>query len=264
MVQDMTKNYKLLRTIHHDFYTAIAENFQYYLGTLTQLDFEEIDSDIVNSGLNSLRNVESATELLSIFDFFYIVNGRFPTATANAFIPRADLTMEVNGEELNIKKLYEKFRTTNSHALVSSHLLAALNIFFGGDPELSRRFLTAFYQNMTVSSLSTDNAFTFDTFTDLSTSINLLLRTQRNQNINRMKVEDDNTDLKLKTKYEFDDDPLPPYPFDMIQGSLNTEPENIDEKVKQVNIAEPKLETSAEINENDDAKKTDNKWLDDF
>ena len=43
MVQDVTKNYKLLRTIHHDFYTAIAENFQYYLGTLTQSDFEEID-----------------------------------------------------------------------------------------------------------------------------------------------------------------------------------------------------------------------------
>ena len=30
-----------------------------------------------------------------------------------------------------------KFRTTNSHALVSSQFLAALNIFFGGDPELS-------------------------------------------------------------------------------------------------------------------------------
>ena len=56
--------------------------------------------------------------------------------------PRADLPMEVNGEELNIKKLYEKFRTTNAHPLVSSQFLAALNIFFAGDPELSRRLLT--------------------------------------------------------------------------------------------------------------------------
>ena len=43
IVQDVTKNYKLLRTIHYDSYTAIAENFQYYLGTLTQSDFEKID-----------------------------------------------------------------------------------------------------------------------------------------------------------------------------------------------------------------------------
>ena len=135
-----------------------------------------------------------------LFDFFYVVNGRFPTTGVHTFIPRADLPMEVNGEELNIKKLYEKFRTTNSRALVSSQFLAALNIFFGSDPELSRRLLTEFYQNMTVSTLSTDRAFTFDAFTDLSTSINLSLRRQRNESTSRIKLEDDNIDLKLKTK----------------------------------------------------------------
>ena len=173
--------------------------------------------------------------------------------------------MEVNGEELNIKQLYEKFRTTNSHALVNSQFLAALNIFFGGDPELSRRFLTEFYLNMTVSTLSTDGAFTFDTFTDLSTSINLSLRRQRNESISRIKLEDDNTDLKLKTKYEFEDNDLPPpYTFDMIGDNLNTEPENIEEKVKQVNIVEAKLETPTEIEHSDNNRKSDNDWLDDF
>ena len=205
MIQDMSKNYRLLRQIHHGLYTTIAENFKLYLSTLTQSEFDEIDSDIISSGLNSLQNVETATELLMLFDFFYFVNGRFPTSGVHTFIPRADLPMEVNGEELNIKKLYEKFRTTNSHALVSSRFLAALNIFFGGDPELSRRFLTEFYQNMTVSTLSTDGVFTFDAFTDLSTFINLSLRRQRNESISRIKLDDDNTDLKLKTKYEFDD-----------------------------------------------------------
>ena len=186
MIQGMTKNYRLLRRVHHDMYTTIAENFKYYLSTLTQSEFDDIDSEIISSGLNSLQNVETATELLMLFDFFYFVNGRFSTTGVHTFIPRADLPMEVNGEELNIKKLYEKFRTTNSHALVSSQFLAALNIFFGGDPKLSRRFLTEFYQNMTVSTLSTDFAFTFNAFTDLTTSINLLLSRQRNKNTNRI------------------------------------------------------------------------------
>ena len=146
MIQDMTKNYKLLRTIHHDFYTTIAENFQYYLGTLTQPDFNEIDTDIVASGLNSLQNVDSATEILVLFDFyFYFVNGRYPLQPCIRLFHAIcsirlfhDLPMEVNGEELNIKKLYEKFRTTNSYDFVSSQFLATLNIFFGGDSELNR------------------------------------------------------------------------------------------------------------------------------
>ena len=70
MIRDMTKNYRLLRTMHHDFYTTIAENFQYYLGTLTQPDFNEINADIVASGLSSLQNLDSPTELLMLFDFF--------------------------------------------------------------------------------------------------------------------------------------------------------------------------------------------------
>ena len=144
--------------------------------------------------------------------------------------------------------------------MISSQFLAALNKLFGGDPELSRRFLTEFYQNMTVSTLATDGAFTFDAFTDLSTSINLSLRRQRNESINRIKLEDDNIDLKLKTKYEFDDnDPPPPYPFYTIQGNLNTEPENIDEKFKQIDIVEPKLETSTEIKQSDNTRKADKK-----
>ena len=119
---------------------------------------------------------------------------------------------------------------------------------------------------MTVSTLSTDGAFTFDAFTDLSASINLSLRRQRNESINRIKFEDDNIDLKLKTKYEFDDNdsPPPPYPFDTIQDSLNTESENIDEKFKQIDIVEPKLETSTEIKETKNTRKADKKWLDDF
>ena len=101
---------------------------------------------------------------------------------------------------------------------------------------------------MTVSTLSTDGAFTFDASTDLSTSINLSLKRQRNESISRIKLEDDNTDLKFKTKYEFDDNDLPPpYPFDKIEDNLNTESENIQEKVKQVDIVEPKLETPTEI-----------------
>ena len=124
MIQNMSKNYRLLRRIRHDLYTTITENFKLYLCTLTQSESDEIDFDIISSGLNSLPNVETATELLMLFDFFYFVSGRFLTIGVPTFIPRDDLPMEVYCE-----KLYQKFRTTNSHALVNFQSLAALNMF---------------------------------------------------------------------------------------------------------------------------------------
>ena len=69
----------------------------------------------------------------------------------------------------------------------------------------------------------------------------------------------------MKTKYEFDDnDPPPPYPFDTVEDNLNTEPENIDEKVKQVDIVEPKLETPTEIGQSDNNRRSANDWLNEF
>ena len=70
----------------------------------------------------------------------------------------------------------------------------------------------------------------------------------------------------MKTKYGFDDndDPPPPYPFDTIADNLNTEPENVDEKAKQVGIVELKLETPAKIEQSDTQRKADKNWVDDF
>ena len=104
MIKKMEHNYRILRRIHNEIYTSIAENFQLYINSLDKAELEEIDADFVSSGLNSIQNVDTATELMILFDFFYFVNGRFPMATAHTFIPRADFSLGVNGEEINIKK----------------------------------------------------------------------------------------------------------------------------------------------------------------
>ena len=132
---------------------------------------------MVSSELNSPKNVQNATELLMLFDYFYFINGRFPTMNEHTFVPRAKLPLKVNGEELNIKKLYDKFRGSDSHEIVCSQFLAALFLFFnGGSEEKARNFLSDFYQNMTVGALSTDYSFQFDAFTDLLISLCFLLQ----------------------------------------------------------------------------------------
>ena len=84
----MSKNYRLLRRIHHDLYTTIAENFKLYLSTLTQSEFDEIHSDIITSGLSSLQNVKTATELLMLFDFFTLLMEDFPLRCSHVYSTR--------------------------------------------------------------------------------------------------------------------------------------------------------------------------------
>ena len=70
MLRTMTKNYKVLRHVHNDLYKTVAKNFKYYVDNLNQTDLDEIDTDMVSSGLNSITNVQNATELLMLFDYF--------------------------------------------------------------------------------------------------------------------------------------------------------------------------------------------------
>ena len=151
MLQTMTKNYKILRRVHNDLYKTVAENVKYYFDNLNETDSNEIEADMVSSGLNSPKNVQNASELLMLLDYFHFINGRFPTTNEHTFVPRAKLPLEVKGEELNINKLYEKFRGSDSHGIVCSQFLAALFLFFnGGAEEKARNFLSEFYGNITV------------------------------------------------------------------------------------------------------------------
>ena len=164
----MTKNYKVLRHIHNDLYETVVEYFKHYLENLNENDLNEIEADMVTSGLNSPRNAQSATELLRLFDYFYFINGRFPTTGKHTFVPRARSPPEVNGQELNFVKLYSNFNNTNSHGIVCSQFLAALFLFFNGSDVEGKvhNFFSELYQNLTVSRLSEDYSFQYDAYTD--------------------------------------------------------------------------------------------------
>ena len=120
---------------------------------------------------------------------------------------------------------------------------------------------------MTVSTLSMNNSFKFDAFTELLTSLSVFFRGLGNTQIQRIRSEDDATALQLKRKFEFDDPPPPPpYPVDTIADNLNIEPEEISEKIKHDDgdNVEPTLETASKIENSNTQRKFDKVWLDNF
>ena len=70
---------------------------------------------------------------MKAFDFFYYINGRFPTN--NDLITALDgdipdfIKIKLPGQKISPHRLYEMFRSKKSHVPVSTQFLSALDIF---------------------------------------------------------------------------------------------------------------------------------------
>ena len=98
LISSKEKNYKLLRRVYNSIFSSIAENFLIYPQALGEKERQEIDSDITANVFGSVNETFSAYDLLTTFDFFCFVNGRFSTATKDTFAPNGEKLHKV-GEE---------------------------------------------------------------------------------------------------------------------------------------------------------------------
>ena len=71
---------------------------------------------------------------------FYYLNGRLPFTNGLLIVPDGEVS---DGEEkINLKNIYEMFKDTPSHGLVSLQFLSAPGIFFGIDINIPKTAVT--------------------------------------------------------------------------------------------------------------------------
>ena len=115
---------------------------------------------------------------------FYHGLGCFPGRQDLTIIPKPDLPSFIKTDEIiSPNQLYEKFRGSDAKGLVSVQVLAALDIYLGGDVELSRETMTEFLHSLSMQALNRKNnniQLNFEKVADLVTSVISLL-TQQNK-----------------------------------------------------------------------------------
>ena len=77
---------------------------------------------------------------------FYYVNGRFSLTNGLLIVP--DREVSEGEEKINLKQLYNMFKDTNSHGLVSLQFLYTLEIFSGVDKSIPKSAITELYKNL--------------------------------------------------------------------------------------------------------------------
>ena len=119
---------------------------------------------------------------MTIFQIFYQLTGRLPLSNGLLVIPDGD---PPPGEDrVNMKRLYEMFRHTNSHGLVSLPFLGLIQYYLEkNDHSLTKNSRTELYSNLSYITLSKARDFRFEAVSDLVAKLSFLLKKATLQNI---------------------------------------------------------------------------------
>ena len=101
-------------------------------------------------------------------------------------------------EKINLKLLYEMFKDTKSHGLVSIQFLCALGIFFGLHIQIHKHAITELYRNLLYETLSGARDLEFQANSDLIGEMSFKIKNTTLSNIKRKEEEDKKVVLTLK------------------------------------------------------------------
>ena len=235
-------------------------------------------------GIYQFTQIDDSVELLSTFQLFYHNHGRLPLINGLLIFPGSDVSERE--EKINLKNLYEMFRYTKSHGLVSIQFLGVLSLFFGAGTRESKNAITELYKNLSYATLSGADNFNFDAVSNLISSLCCSIKKITLANRDRREVEDAKNAKEIINTTTFVPLPDPfeqeiiddqfedlkhkktrhPYVKPQVTQTTETEPQTIDnefsklkQKFDKVNnaVTEQKLQNAA-INLIDDILDEDN------
>ena len=105
---------------------------------------------------------------------FYYFNGRLPLTNGLLIVP--DGEVPDGTEKINLKLLYEMFKDTQSHELVSIPFLCALGIFVGLNISIPKYALTELYKNLSYETLSGARNLEFEAISNLVGEISFQIK----------------------------------------------------------------------------------------
>ena len=260
VIEKTSDNVNYCKQFYQEVFDDIGYFFQKMIKETPNEYLEPLKADLANEiyFYKNLKDIESHTELLRVFNSFYFKTGRFPgNYTDLILVPTGKNPPFVKSfDQISPIDLNDKFQNTPSYGIAAVHFLAALNIFFGGEKNLSQDVMTELLHNLSYQALNFENTkvnIKFDQIIKLNKNLKSLIRDVDRSNIETVTFEDavDETKDKIELmeeelvnnvlsgkKIEIPTDFKPPMPDSLSKIQIDTE------KVKAV-----KRKTNESLNE---------------
>ena len=211
VIEKMSDNVNYCKQFYQEVFDDIGYFFQRMIKETPNEFLEPLKADLANEiyFYKNLKDIESHSELLRVFNSFYFKTGRFPgNYTDLILVPTGKNPPFVKSfDQISPIELNEKFQNTASYGIAAVHFLAALNIFFGGEKNLSQDVMTELLHNLSYQALNFENTkvnIKFDQIIKLNKNLKSLIRDVDRSNINTITFEDavDETKDKIELMEE--------------------------------------------------------------
>ena len=191
IVDVQENNYKIVRRVYQDLHIDIADLLQEFIRSLLPQDIQDIDEEIKSNGwgVKNILHIENSLELFNIFQTFYHTTRRLPLSNRLLIVFDGDAVAWEG--RVNMKSLFDIFRRTYLHGLVSLPFLGAIHYYFDAtDQRLIKNALTKLYRNLSYITLSGARDFDSNNVSDLTARISFLIKDTSMQNNRNMERED--------------------------------------------------------------------------
>ena len=120
-----------------------------YIQSIDLYEQQDIQEDLKINGwgvVENIRTIKDSMRLVNIFQDFYTATGRLPTFHKILVVPDGDAPPS---EKINLKHLYDLFKNTQSHAVVSVPFLGLLFHYFHDEQQLGfvKHAITELHKN---------------------------------------------------------------------------------------------------------------------
>ena len=152
-----------------------------------------------------IKDIESHVEFMKVFNRFFFKTGRFPgNHTDLMTVPPGVKPAFVRTSDQISPEINEKFQSGPSYGLAAVQFLAALNVYFGGEKELSRNVMSEFFHNLSLQALTVDDdiiEITFNKIIELNRNLKKLIRDDDRNEIQILEQkEEEYQEIKDKTQ----------------------------------------------------------------
>ena len=133
---------------------------------------------------------------------FYSITDRLPLSNSLLVVPDGYAPLE---EKLNMRHLYDLFKNTNSHGIVSLPFLGLIQFYLEeNDHKLIKNAISELYYNLSYMTLSGARDFRFDAISDLAVRLSFLLKHATLGNQKMREIENEVAAQKIKEKTVFE------------------------------------------------------------
>ena len=211
VIEKTSDNVNYCKQFYREVFDDIGYFFQKMIKETPNEFLEPLNADLANEiyFYKNLKDIESHAELLRVFNSFYFKTGRFPgNYTDLILVPTGKNPPFVKSfDQISPIDLNDKFQNTPSYGIAAVHFLAALNIFFGGEKNLSQDVMTELLHNLSYQALNFENTkvnIKFDQIIKLNKNLKSLIRDVDRSNIETVTFEDaiDKTKDKIELMEE--------------------------------------------------------------